>query len=120
MAIITIVGTILALLMISTALFTNANATGEIIYDRDKIYYDKDADLPICVYKEIKDCKVRNGLICVVETTLDPCQDIFHGFTGTDENYKPETDQFIVPDDDDGDDDNNCDDVTASDSAGSQ
>jgi hypothetical protein len=39
--------------------------------------------------------------ICEAETTIDPCQDIFHGFTGTDENYKPETEQFIVPDDDD-------------------
>gem|GEM_PF-2832311 len=64
----------------------------------EEIIYDKNADLPICVYKEIKDCKTKSGLICEVETTIDPCQDIFHGFTGTDENYKPETDQFIVPD----------------------
>ena len=63
----------------------------------EEIIYDKNADLPICVYKEIKDCKTRSGLICEVETTIDPCQDIFHGFTGTDENYKPETNQFIVP-----------------------
>ena len=46
----------------------------------------------------IKDCKVKSGLICEADTTIDPCQDIFHGFTGTDENYRPETDSFIVPD----------------------
>lgn len=55
-----------------------------------------DKDLPICVYKEIKDCKTKSGLVCLVNTTIDPCKDIFHGFTGTDENYKPETEQFIV------------------------
>lgn len=84
-----VIGTIIALL-ISTVPLTNANATEEIIYD-------KEADLPICVYNEIKDCKVRSGLICEAETKLDPCLDIFHGFSGMDENYKPETDQFIVP-----------------------
>lgn len=87
------IGVIIAILLTSgTVLLTNANATEEIIYD-------KEADLPICVYKVIKDCKVRSGLICEVDTKIDPCLDIFHGFTGTDENYKPETDQFIVPDD---------------------
>ncbi len=68
-----------------------------LISTGEEIIYDKNADLPICVYKEIKDCKTKSGLICEVETTIDPCQDIFHGFTGTDENYKLETNQFIVP-----------------------
>ena len=86
------IGLIVAFLMIST-IPPPTNAT--------EIIYDKNADLPICVYKEIKDCKTKSGLICEAETTIDPCQDIFHGFTGTDENYKPETEQFIVPDDDD-------------------
>ncbi|MFY9967431.1 MAG: hypothetical protein WBP83_04750 [Nitrososphaeraceae archaeon] len=82
------IGSIVAFLMIST-IPPPTNAT--------EIIYDKNADLPICVYKEIKDCKTKSGLICEAETTIDPCQDIFHGFTGTDENYKPETNQFIVP-----------------------
>jgi hypothetical protein len=86
-----ITGTIVALL-ISSVLFMNANVNAT------EIRYDKEADLPICVYKVIQDCKVRSGLICEADTTIDPCKDIFYGFTGTDENYKPETDQFIVPD----------------------
>jgi hypothetical protein len=54
--------------------------------------------LPICVYKFVQDCQVKSGLVCRAYTTIDPCQDIFHGFAGTDKNYKPDTDQFIVPD----------------------
>jgi hypothetical protein len=82
------IGTIL-LLLTGMSLLTNANAT--------EIIYDKNADLPICMYKVILDCKTKSGLICEADTTIDPCQDIFHGFTGTDENYRPDTEQFIVP-----------------------
>jgi hypothetical protein len=82
------IGSIVAFLMIST-IPPPTNAT--------EIIYDKNADLPICVYKVIQDCKVRSGLICEVDTTIDPCLDILKGFSGADENYRPDTDNFIVP-----------------------
>lgn len=86
------IGAIISVILVVSPAISASVINGE------EIIYDKNADLPICVYKEIKDCKTKSGLICEAETTIDPCQDIFHGFTGTDENYKPETEQFIVPD----------------------
>lgn len=90
-----IIGVIIAAILLTSGM------NSAVVVVATEIHYDKDADLPICVYKVIKDCKTKSGLICETETTIDPCQDIFHGFTGTDENYKPETNQFIVPNDDD-------------------
>jgi hypothetical protein len=61
-----VIGTIIVLL-ISTAPLTNANAT-------ENPFHNKEADLPICVYKVIKDCKTKSGLICEADTDIDPCK----------------------------------------------
>lgn len=42
-----------------------------------------DDDLPFCKWGVEEDCKVKDtGMICTVENTSDPCDDIYNGLSG--------------------------------------